>query len=77
MLRYMTKLLQEAMARIEMLPEEEQDRVAEALNALATESRRYSLTVEQLDGIRHAMEQADRGEFATVREVDKIFGRAV
>lgn len=73
----MTKLLEEAVARIQTLPEEEQDRAAEALIAFATDNRPYSLTSEQLAGISHAMGQADRSEFATAAELHEIFDRTL
>lgn len=35
------------------------------------------LTEEQVAGVRHAMTQADRGDFSTDKELKEIFGRAV
>jgi hypothetical protein len=37
----------------------------------------YRLTDEQIEGVHHAMTQADRGEFATDRELKDIFGRSL
>jgi hypothetical protein len=37
----------------------------------------YRLTEEQVAGVRHAMGQADRGEFATDAELKEIFGRSL
>ena len=73
----MTKLLQQAVAEIEILPDEEQDRAAEVLFALAAEPRRYQLTPVQVAGVQHAMLQADRREFANDIEVKEIFGRSL
>ena len=71
----MTKLLEEAVAQVLTLPVEEQERAAEVLLALARDRRSYTLTPEQIDGIHHAMGQADRGEFASKQRLRAIFGR--
>ena len=73
----MTKLLEEAVAELRTLPEDEQDRAAAALLAFARDRQDYTLSVEQIEGIRHAMGQADRGEFASDKRLRKIFGRAL
>ena len=73
----MTKLLEEAVAELRTLPDDEQDRAAAALLSFARDRQDYSLSVEQIEGIRHAMGQADRGEFATDAKLRKIFGRAL
>jgi hypothetical protein len=59
------------------LPEDEQDRAAQALIAFARERSEYSFDAEQIAGIRHAVEQADRGAFASDASVRGIFGRAL
>jgi len=74
---HMTKLLQEAIARVAVLPADEQNRAAEALLAFAADNRPYTLTPEQLAGVDHAIEQADRGDFATEADIRDIFGRAL
>ena len=73
----MTKLLEEAVAQLQTLPEDEQDRAAEVLLAFAHDRRDYTLDAEQIDGIRHAMGQADKGQFASDKRLRKIFGRAL
>jgi hypothetical protein len=73
----MTKLLEEAVAHVLMLPEDEQDRAAEVLMALAKERRAYSFTVEQIEGIEHARVQADQAKFASDKRLRKIFGRTL
>lgn len=70
----MTKLLEEAVAQVRTLPAEEQNRAAEVLMVFARDRRGYTLTVEQIEGIKHAMGQADRGEFASEERVQDIFG---
>jgi hypothetical protein len=74
MLGDMTKLLEEAVAQVRTLPIEEQDRAAEVLLAFARDRRAYSFAGEQIEGIRHAMAQADRGEYASKQRLRTIFG---
>ncbi len=71
----MTKLLEEALARLRVLPDEEQNRAAEVLLAFAREHRTYSLSDEQIAGVEHAMGQADAGAFASDKRLRGIFGR--
>ncbi len=71
----MTKLLEEAVAQVRTLPVEEQDRAAEVLLALTRDRRSYTFSSEQIEGIHHAMRQADRGEFASKQKLRTIFGR--
>jgi hypothetical protein len=73
----MTKLLEEAVAELRTLPDDEQDRAAAALLAFTRDREEYTLSVEQIEGIRHAMGQADRGEFANDKRLRKIFGRSL
>jgi hypothetical protein len=73
----MTKLLEEAMAELRTLPEDEQDRAAEVLLAFAHDRRDYTLDAEQIEGIKHAMAQADKGQFADDKRLRRIFGRAL
>lgn len=73
----MTKLLEEAVAQVRTLPEEEQDRAAEILFALAHERPDYTLDAEQIEGIRHAVQQAGRGQFADDKRLRTIFGRSL
>lgn len=73
----MTKLLEEAVEEVRTLPEDEQDRAAEALIAFARERNEYSFDNEQVAGIQHAMGQADRGEFASDAAIRVLFGRGL
>jgi hypothetical protein len=73
----MTKLLEEAVEELRTLPEDEQDRAAQALLAFARERHDYNFDDEQIAGIHHAMQQADRGEFASDAVVRGIFGRSL
>jgi predicted transcriptional regulator len=71
----MTKLLEEAIAKLKTLSEERQDRVAELLLHLAGEEAEFKLTQEQIEGIELALAQADAGEFATEEEVARALHR--
>lgn len=76
----MTKLLEQAIAEILELPEETQNMAADALYMVierVNEEGHYELTDEQVAGVRHAMAQADRGNFAADTELNEIFGRSV
>ena len=77
MLSFMTKLLEEAMAELRTLPDDEQNRAAEVLLAFAHDRQDYTMDAEQVEGILHAMGQADRGEFASDKRLRRIFGRAL
>lgn len=75
----MTKLLEQAIAEILELPEETQNMGADALYMVierVNDEGHYRLTEEQVAGVRHAMGQADRGEFAGDSELKEIFGRS-
>ena len=76
----MTRLLEQAIAQVLELPEETQNLAADALLMVVdyvNDDAHYRLTNEQVAGVRHAMGQADRGEFATDAELKEIFGRAL
>ena len=73
----MTKLLEEAVAELQTLPEGEQNRAAAALLAFARDRRDYTFNPEQIEGIRHAVGQADKGTFASDARLKKIFGRSL
>ena len=65
------------MKELRSLPEDEQDRAAQALLAFARERVDYSFDDVQVAGIHHAMDQADRGQFASDATVRGIFGRSL
>lgn len=73
----MTTKLDEAVAILKTLPDDEQARAADALFAFALEKSSYTLSDEDLAGIDHAIAQADRGEYASGREIEKVFGRSL
>ena len=73
----MSSRLDEAVAHIKTLPEDDQERAASALLAFADErsSFDYTFTDEQFAGIEHAMSQVANGELASDDEVAKVLGQ--
>jgi predicted transcriptional regulator len=67
----MTKLLEEAIARIRRLPDADQDEAAEILLTLA--SKPAPLDDATRAAIREGRAQARRGEFARDEEIDRLF----
>jgi len=65
----MTKLLEEGIKAVQELPEDRQNDAGEMLLAIAGNSTRYQLTPEQIEDVKLAMAETDRGEFATDQEV--------
>jgi hypothetical protein len=74
----MTTLLDQGIQAVRELPPERQDMAGELLLRLAATAPQYELTVEQIEDLKLAVAQADRGEFASDQEVAdtwKKFGR--
>jgi hypothetical protein len=65
----MTKLLEQGIRAVQELPAERQDMAGELLLTLAAGEQRYGLTREQIEDLKLAVEEADRGEFATDNEM--------
>ena len=65
----MTKLLEEGIRAVQELPAERQDVAGEILLTIAGDSDRYQLTAEQIEDVKLAMVETDRGEFASDKEV--------
>ena len=65
----MTKLLEQGIQAVRELPAERQDMAGELLLALASGEPRYQLTTEQVADLKIAIQEADRGEFASADEV--------
>jgi hypothetical protein len=61
----MTKLLEQGIKAIQELPAARQDMAGELLLTLAASEPQYGLTREQIEDLKLAIEEADRGEFAT------------
>lgn len=71
----MTKLLEEAVAQFRTLPAQEQDRAAEILLPLVCGPYDHEFDAEQLVGIDHAIDEANRGTFASSERIKGIFNR--
>jgi hypothetical protein len=74
----MTTLLDQGIRAVRELPADRQDMAGELLLTLAAVAPRYRLSAEQLEDLKLAVEQADRGEFASDQEIAatwKKFGR--
>jgi hypothetical protein len=73
----MTKLLDEAVAKVRELPEEEQERAAESLMVFAELAKQgiYKLSAEERAVIEVSRAQVRRGEFATDAEVEAAYAR--
>ena len=65
----MTNLLEQGIKAIQELPADRQDMAGELLLTLAAGQPRYGLTREQIEDLKLAIAEADRGEFATDSEV--------
>lgn len=66
----MTKLFEQGIKAIRALPPERQDMAGELLLGLAGISQPdYQLTPEQIEDVKRAIAQADRGDFATDDQV--------
>ncbi len=74
----MTTLLDQGIQAVRELPADRQDMAGELLLTLAAVAPRYRLSAEQIEDLKLAIVQADRGEFASDQEVAdtwKKFGR--
>ena len=73
----MTKLLDEAVAKVRELPEEEQNLAAESLMVFAELSKQgvYTLSPEERTAIEASKAEVRRGEFATDAEVEAAYAR--
>jgi hypothetical protein len=72
----MTKLLQQALAEVRELPDETQDLAAQAMFMViqhSSDEGRYRLSEEEISGVHHAMRQADRGDFASEKQITELF----
>ena len=65
----MTKLLEKGIEAVRALPADRQDMAGELLLNIAKNEPQYRLTAEQIEDLKLAMAEADRGEFATDKEM--------
>jgi hypothetical protein len=72
----MTRLLEQALEAISVLPDDVQDDLARMLLQLAgVEQPLYELTPEVASDIDASLAEADRGEFATDEEVRAMWAK--
>lgn len=72
----MTKLLEQAVEKVQALPREMQDEAARMLLAYAgIEEPMIALTLEEEADLTEAQAEMKRGEFATDAEVDAVLAR--
>ncbi len=72
----MTRLLQRGIEAVEALPEDWQDLAGALLLDIASSSEpKFTLTPEQLEDVKLAMAEMERGEFATDAEVGDAWRR--
>ena len=72
----MTELVEKALAAMRRWPEVRQNEAAAMLLALdRLGAGQYKASDEELRAIDEALEQADRGEFASDSEVETVFAR--
>jgi transposase len=70
----MTKLLEEGIRAVRNLSDERQDVAGELLLSIAEDSGTpYRLTDEQVEELKLAIAEADRGEFATDKEMAEFW----
>lgn len=73
----MTKLLVQGIEAVRYLPADRQDLARELLLSLAARAPQFELTAAQIEDLKLAVAEADRGEFATdqdTAETWKKFG---
>ena len=77
----MTELLERTLATIRTLPDEVQDEVARAAQAIAEEHEAakrgeiYRFAPGEWESLQEGLRQADRGEYATEEEVRAVFDK--
>jgi len=70
----MTKLLENGIDAVRDLPADQQNRAGELLLSLAEQAkRRVRLSPEQIDDVRLAIAEADRGDFASDEEMAALW----
>ena len=69
----MTKLLEEGIKAVQELPEDRQNDAGEMLLTIASLSARYELTPDQLEDVKLAIVETDRGEFASEEDMEALW----
>jgi hypothetical protein len=72
----MTKLLEQGIEAVRALPDDRQDMAGRILLEIAGDrSPEYSLTPEQIEDVKAALDEMERGEFATDEEIEEVWRR--
>lgn len=72
----MTKLLERALAAVQGLSDESQDKIAHAILWLAEHDREpETIPDDHLPGVLEGLAEAEQGEFASDAEVVQVFRR--
>jgi hypothetical protein len=72
----MTKLLEQGIEAVRALPDDRQDMAGMVLLEIARDrSPEYSLTPEQIEDVKAALDEMERGEFATDEEIEEVWRR--
>jgi hypothetical protein len=73
----MTKLLEQALQAVQLLPPEDQDEIASVIMQLAGTypTPPVPLSAEERDAIARSKKAADRGEFATDEELKAVWAK--
>jgi hypothetical protein len=72
----MTKLFRDGVAAVEALPPDRQDFAGAMLLEIARSSPpEYVLTPEQVEEVKAALDEMERGEFATDEEIEEAWRR--
>ena len=72
----MTQLLEKAVGKLALLPEERQDELARMLiDVAAQDLHPYTFTPAERFAVEEGLAQAERGEFATDEEVASMWER--
>jgi predicted transcriptional regulator len=71
----MTKLLDQAIAKVRELPETDQNEAAEVLFSIASKNRPVRLDDETRAAVREGVAQARRGEFVSDEDMAVFFKR--
>jgi hypothetical protein len=66
---HVRKLLDQGIQAIRELPAERQDLAGELLLTLAAGELQYQLTPEQIEDLKLAVQEADRGDFAAAGQI--------
>jgi hypothetical protein len=69
----MTRLLEKGIEAVRALPADRQDMAGELLLSIAKNEPQYRLSAEQIEDLKHAIEEAARGEFATDKEMTETW----